>query len=104
MGAKVIVGFKGTGYYVIFLLIVYYLTAFDPRRNPFQGEDTESTAPSWWEPNPIDTGILDFLRKKFASRRLGKYCTNLGDHLVMVREMSGPSIPGKVLECTHINT
>lgn len=93
MRAKVIIGFKGTGYYVIFLLIVYYLTAFDPRRYPFQREDTDSTAPAWWEPNPVDTGILDFIRNKFASNRLSKYCTSLGDHLVLVRKASTPNCP-----------
>lgn len=73
------------------LLIAYYLTAFDPRRNPFDPEGTEPATTTSWEPNPIDVMVLDFIRKKCASRWMTKHYKRLGDCLVAVRNASGPS-------------
>lgn len=90
---QVIIGSKGTGYYVVFLLIAYYVTAFDPRRNPFEPDGAEpTTTMSSWKPNPIDIMVLDFIRMKCASRRMSKHCRRFGECLVIVRDTSG-SLP-----------
>jgi hypothetical protein len=35
---QVLVGFLGTGYLVVAVIVVYYLFAFDPKQNPFDHE------------------------------------------------------------------
>lgn len=75
----------GTGYYVLLLLVAYYFTSFDPRRNAFDPDETESTSTSWWEPNPIDVLILDLVRRKGVLRWLRRRFPNLGEAFVTVR-------------------
>lgn len=75
----------GTGYYVLLLLVAYYFISFDPRRNAFDPDGTETTSTSWWEPNPIDVMILDLVRRKGVLRWLRKRLPNLGEVFVTVR-------------------
>ncbi|KAM0433383.1 hypothetical protein ACHAPT_004260 [Fusarium lateritium] len=70
-GIGVLVGFLGTAWLMIAMILVHYLVFFDPELDPFadttcSGGTEELEAP--FEPNPIDTMLLRFIRR--CSRRL----------------------------------
>jgi hypothetical protein len=58
----VLIGFVGTAYLVVVLIIGYYLIIFDPRLHPFR-RDGEEYKPLD-DPNPVD----DFFLNSFKSR------------------------------------
>jgi hypothetical protein len=66
-GPGVIIGFVGNAYFALLLLILYYLVAFDPYAHPFGAYNTEDEEAvrqaDWWKPSPIDTWLLDLVRR-----------------------------------------
>ncbi|KAK1999796.1 hypothetical protein LX36DRAFT_655132 [Colletotrichum falcatum] len=64
-GAGVLIGFVGTAYLVLLLVILNYFLAFDPNEDPFKGHAAtrENYETSHWRPNPIDQRLITWLRK-----------------------------------------
>ncbi|KAI0602484.1 hypothetical protein F4775DRAFT_537449 [Biscogniauxia sp. FL1348] len=69
-GIGVVIGFMGTGYLVVVLLISNYLLAHDPAKDPFHNRQAQANSAidqndvdsSWWRPNPIDVLFLGWVR------------------------------------------
>lgn len=72
-GPGVLVGFLGPAYFVVLVILVYYFVSFDPTRNPFQfhPDQSERRAGDAWRLNPVDAGLLRFLRSHIL--RFGKW-------------------------------
>jgi hypothetical protein len=72
----VLVGFLGTAWLMVVILIAYYLIFFEPELDPFSDAArrgcTEGPETSF-RPNPIDSMLLGFLRRCSTRllRRLG---------------------------------
>lgn len=63
------IGFLGTAWLVVVLVILKYLLVFDPSHNPFQHQNTtEATQDHIWTPNYIDQWILSY--SNFLNGRL----------------------------------
>lgn len=61
-----LVGFLGTAWFAVILVLLRYLIAFDPEKNPFQsaeaGHPDQGTEHHVWVPNYIDVLLLKSLR------------------------------------------
>ncbi|CAI0641598.1 unnamed protein product [Colletotrichum noveboracense] len=53
-GIGVLVGFVGTAYFVVLLVIIRFLLAFDPYKNPFEGRSANEFDDHTWKPNHVD--------------------------------------------------
>ncbi|EWZ46186.1 hypothetical protein FOWG_16661 [Fusarium oxysporum f. sp. lycopersici MN25] len=58
-GIGVMLAFVITAWIVVFMLIVYYLVAYNPELDPFRKEDEQTTCRY---PNPVDFIVLRFVR------------------------------------------
>jgi hypothetical protein len=64
---QVLIGFVGTAYLMIILLVGYYILAFQPELEPFRMEGDLSSITA--RPNPVDKFFLASIRKwLFACR------------------------------------
>ncbi|KAI0154683.1 hypothetical protein GGR57DRAFT_512234 [Xylariaceae sp. FL1272] len=82
-GIGVTIGFVGTGYLVLILVIANYLFAFDPAANPFiehnDGSHGHGSSSNWWTPNRFDVLILEWFRKLPGIRRVKNRLSCLKD-------------------------
>ncbi|KAL3295306.1 hypothetical protein RB213_005380 [Colletotrichum asianum] len=64
-GNGVLIGFMGTAYLVLLLVIGNYFLAYDPTDCPFQSGNSknENINRELWRPNPIDERFLRWVRK-----------------------------------------
>ncbi|KAF5520697.1 hypothetical protein CGCA056_v008008 [Colletotrichum aenigma] len=64
-GNGVVIGFMGTAYLVLLLVIGNYFLAYDPTDCPFQSGNSknENINRELWRPNPIDERFLRWVRK-----------------------------------------
>ncbi|KAK2763669.1 hypothetical protein CKAH01_15893 [Colletotrichum kahawae] len=53
-GIGVLVGFVGTAYFVVLLVIIRFLFAFDPYKNPFESRSEDELDDHKWKPNHVD--------------------------------------------------
>lgn len=56
---QVIIGFVGTGYLVLLLVIFDYLVSYDPTQSPWPGQEDRYR----WRANPIDVVFLRWIRR-----------------------------------------
>jgi len=54
---KVYMGFIGTAWFVVALVVANYLFAFDPAKNPFS-TGSDDGIPGSWSANPVDELVL----------------------------------------------
>ncbi|KAF5522412.1 hypothetical protein CGCA056_v007052 [Colletotrichum aenigma] len=64
-GNGVVIGFFGTAYFVLLLVIADYVRAFDPDEDPFQtyAKHGKPSGVVRWHPNPVDDRLLKSFRK-----------------------------------------
>ncbi|KAF6827571.1 hypothetical protein CPLU01_09040 [Colletotrichum plurivorum] len=65
-GNGVLIGFIGTAYLVLLLVIANILVAYDPVKDPFdfkRRQGVEIDEKNWWRPNPIDLRLLRYIRR-----------------------------------------
>lgn len=63
---QVLIGFIGTAYLVLLLVVANFIVAYDPEKHPFhcgKAHDAEIDYGNWWQPNPIDLRLLRFIRR-----------------------------------------
>ncbi|EEU36530.1 uncharacterized protein NECHADRAFT_81220 [Fusarium vanettenii 77-13-4] len=75
-GVGVLVGFLGTAWLMIAIILVYYLVFFDPELDPFANTSRQAhmgESETLYKPNPIDIMLLSFIR-----RVSGKLITRFG--------------------------
>ncbi|KAF4480975.1 hypothetical protein CGGC5_v010687 [Colletotrichum fructicola Nara gc5] len=53
-GIGVLIGFVGTAYFVVLLVIIRFLFAFDPHKNPFESRSAHCLDDHKWKPNHVD--------------------------------------------------
>ncbi|KAK7957879.1 hypothetical protein PG988_012727 [Apiospora saccharicola] len=58
-GVGVIIGFVGTGYFVLILMILNYLVCYDPTQSPWPGQEAKFR----WRANPVDVLFLRWIRR-----------------------------------------
>ncbi|KAK4164070.1 hypothetical protein QBC43DRAFT_353749 [Cladorrhinum sp. PSN259] len=73
-GPGVVTGFLGTAWFVVFLVLLRYLLAFDPAKDPFQRSETNDSQGASlnyrvWTPNYIDQLFLESLETLTAKFR-----------------------------------
>ncbi|KAJ0165912.1 hypothetical protein CTA2_9485 [Colletotrichum tanaceti] len=66
--AQVVIGFAASAWLTVLILVAYYIFAFDPRADPFDGTDSRSgkQAKTPHTPNPMDLLLFryaEYLRK-----------------------------------------
>ena len=57
-------GFVGTGYVVLFVLLINYLIAYDPKPGYVHAQSQSSYVEPGFKPNPIDIKFLNWARGK----------------------------------------
>ncbi|KAH9238753.1 hypothetical protein K456DRAFT_1936041 [Colletotrichum gloeosporioides 23] len=64
-GNGVVIGFFGTAYFVLLLVIADYVLALDPDEDPFQtyAKHRKPSGVVRWHPNPVDDRLLKSFRK-----------------------------------------
>ncbi|RSL69702.1 hypothetical protein CEP54_002165 [Fusarium duplospermum] len=70
-GLGVLVGFLGTAWLMIAIILVYYLVFFDPELDPFASTSRQAhmeEVKTLYKPNPIDKMLLSFIRR--CSRKI----------------------------------
>ncbi|KAK3998185.1 hypothetical protein QBC44DRAFT_363714 [Cladorrhinum sp. PSN332] len=75
-GTGVLVGFMGTAWFVVMLVIVYYLLAFDPLKSPCwtpggSGHSPRATTSDDFTPNIVDQFVVSGVR--WVGRLLGSH-------------------------------
>ncbi|RSL41343.1 hypothetical protein CEP53_012810 [Fusarium sp. AF-6] len=73
-GPGVLVGFLGTTWLMVAMIIVHYLAFFDPELDPFRNVGSGSREPvnepnATFKPNPIDIMLLGFIRRRCRQLR-----------------------------------
>lgn len=56
---QVIIGFVGTGYFVLILMMLNYLVSYDPTQSPWPGQEPKYH----WRANPVDVVLLRKIRR-----------------------------------------
>lgn len=67
---QVLIGFLGTAWFVVILVVLYYLLAFDPSKDPYwtpgrddlEAEDPGANSNSTFAPNVIDELVIKWSR------------------------------------------
>ncbi|RTE81097.1 hypothetical protein BHE90_004416 [Fusarium euwallaceae] len=62
-GVGVLVGFLGTAWLMIAMLLVYYLVFYDPELDPFADKSCQGRTQAVFKANPIDEMLLGFIRR-----------------------------------------
>ncbi|RTE80544.1 hypothetical protein BHE90_004945 [Fusarium euwallaceae] len=73
-GPGVLVGFLGTTWLMVAMIIVHYLAFFDPKLDPFRNVGSGSREPAnepdaTFKPNPIDIMLVGFIRRRCRQLR-----------------------------------
>ncbi|KAF6795860.1 hypothetical protein CSOJ01_13357 [Colletotrichum sojae] len=65
-GNGALIGFMGTAYLVLLLVLANFLVAYNPVRDPFHFRRPQGVVideKQWWRPNPIDLKLVRFIRR-----------------------------------------
>ena len=72
-----VIGYVGTAFIVVSIIVVSYFASYDPRDNPFQGtNDIDNVNEKiHFRPNPVDMVVLNWCSRVALSLRRRKWIT-----------------------------